>query len=101
MIVHFEDRDWKLDVDEIDVAQAMYIKVKTGFNLLQWQAALEQADVDALRALYWLMLEQNGVRKDISLINFKIVQFGRALKDAQKDEGEPEENPTVPKQNAG
>lgn len=94
MLVNFEDRDWNLDVDELDVAQAMVIKVKTGFNLLQWQAALEAGDVLAAKALYWLMLAQNGISADIDLINFKVLKFiaavgQAALADKQSGEKDP------------
>ena len=93
MKVEFEDRVWDLDVDEIDVAQAMVVKVKTGFNLLQWQAALEQGDVMAAKALYWLMLAQNGVNKDLDTVNFKVLKFIAAV--GKASEAEAEANPTT------
>ena len=99
MVVDFEDKQYNLDIEDIDVRQAMVIKVKTGFNLLQWQAALEQADVDAIKALYWLMLAQNGVAADIDIVNFKIIKFANAVKAAQKPE--PVENPTNVSPNGG
>ena len=99
MKVEFEDREWTLDIDEIDVAQAMVIKVKTGFNLLQWQAALEQGDVSAAKALYWLMLAQNGVNKDLDMVNFKVLKFIAAV--GKASEGEAEGNPTTGQQTAG
>lgn len=86
MIVRFDDRDYDFDIDDIDVRQAMVIKVKTGFNLLEWQAALEQADVDAIKALYWLMLSQNGIASDIDQVNFKILKFTKAFKEASENE---------------
>lgn len=102
MIVEFEDKSWNLDVDEIDVRQAMVIKVKTGYNLLEWQAALEKADVDAAKALYWLMLAQNGVSADIDLVNFKIVKFMTAVGEANQAAGkDAEPDPTMPQQTAG
>lgn len=88
MKVDFEGRAWGLDVDEIDVAQAMVIKVKTGFNLLQWQAALEEGDVQAAKALYWLMLAQNGVHKDLDVVNFKVLKFIAAVGKASESEAE-------------
>lgn len=96
MVIHFDGKDYQFDPEEIDVRQAMVIKVKTGLNLLQWQAALEQADVDAIKALYWLMLAQNGVAADIDMVNFKLVKLMNAFNDAQKAEGEQEEDPTSP-----
>ena len=95
MNVEFEGKTWTLDVDEIDVRQAIVIKVKTGFNLLEWQAALERGDVDAAKALYWLMLAQNGVSADIDLVNFKILKFIAAVGAAAEAEGKSEGNPTM------
>lgn len=101
MIVKFEDRDWTLDLEELDVAQAMVIKVKTGFNLLQWQAALEVGDVMAAKALYWLMLAQNGVAADIDLINFKVLKFIAAVGQATAAEGKSEKDPTTGRRKSG
>jgi hypothetical protein len=95
MVINFDGKQYSLDVDEIDVAQAMVIKVKTGFNLLQWQAALEEGDVLAVKALYWLMLAQNGIASDIDLVNFKLVRFIEAVGEASKaDKKDAEPNPT-------
>lgn len=94
MLVQFEDRDWNLDVDELDVAQAMVIKVKTGYNLLQWQSALEQGDVLAAKALYWLMLAQAGITADIDLINFKVLKFIAAVGKAALASKTSEKDPT-------
>lgn len=95
MVINFDGKSYNLDVDEIDVAQAMVIKVKTGFNLLQWQAALEEGDVLAVKALYWLMLAQNGIASDIDLVNFKLVKFIEAVGEASKaDKKDTAENPT-------
>jgi hypothetical protein len=93
MIVEFEDKSYTLDVEEIDVRQAMLIKVKTGFNLLDWQKALERSDVDAIKALYWLMMAQNGQAVDIDRVNFKIIKFAKAIKAAQADEPDEEDEP--------
>lgn len=96
MLIKFDDREYEFDAEEIDVRQAMVIKVKTGYSLLQWQAALEQADVDAIKGLYWLMLSQNGITVDIDQVNFKLIKFANAFKEAAKAEREADDaNPTV------
>ena len=41
MIVDFDGKPYNFDLEDIDVRQASVIKVKTGYNLLEWQAALE------------------------------------------------------------
>ena len=40
------------------------------------------------------MLAQNGVAADIDNVNFKIIKFANAIKNAKKDPGEEAENPT-------
>jgi hypothetical protein len=94
MIVNFEDQEYTLDIEEVDVRQATLIKVKTGLNLLEWQASLETGDVDALRALYWLMREQSNKPVNFESINFKIIKFANAIAEASGD-AESEENPTT------
>jgi hypothetical protein len=92
MIVHFEDKDYQFDLDDIDVSQARYLKRKTGMTLMDLEDGLERADPDCLVALYWLMLAQNGKAIDMDKVNFKLVKFGIALRKAA--EAEREANPT-------
>lgn len=91
--IEFEGKSYKLDMDNIDVVEAMLIKTKTGHNLLPFQAALEECDPTALRALYWLMMKQKGVTMDYERVNFKIVQYVKAVQEAT-DDAETEEVPT-------
>ncbi|SRR5581483_4507622 len=100
MIVNFEGKEWQLDTSEIDVRQATLIKVKTGYNLLQWQSELEQGDVSAVKALYWLMLAQNGVATDIDQVNFKMVKFIEAVGNAA-DPNQDDADPTTGQPTAG
>src|ERR1700744_1802562 len=99
MKIDYDGAEYTLDMDEIDVVEATYIKVKTGLTLLGLQAGLEQADPDALKALFWLMNKQSGKAIDIERVNFKIVKFVEAIKNAQVDEPAEKvsENPTKPR----
>lgn len=90
MKVEFDGKEYNLDVDELDIVEATYIKVKTGLNLLPWQAALEECDPDALKGLYWLMMKQNGVACDFERVNFKVGAFIAAFQKAQEAEAQPE-----------
>lgn len=83
MIIEFEDQEWKLDLDEVDVMQARVIKRETGMTLLDLEEALERIDPDAMVALYWLMKNQNGVTVNMSKVNFGLVKFGKAVMAAQ------------------
>lgn len=96
MIVTFEDRDWSLDLDEIDVPQARIIYRQTGKTLLELQQGLENVDPECMVALYWLMKNQNGVTVDMNKVNFKIVKFGAAVIQALvREADELAANPTV------
>jgi hypothetical protein len=92
MIVNFEDKEYEFSLDDIDVPQARFIKRKFGMTLMDLENGLGEADPDALVALYWLMQNQNGVTVDPDKVNFKLVRFGIALKDAVVADNEA--NPT-------
>lgn len=95
MLVQFEGKEYQFDLEEIDVNQARYIKRHTGMTLLQLEEGLENVDAEAMAALYWLMLAQNGSVVDLQKINFKVVAFGKAISAAQRAEQEAAEaNPT-------
>lgn len=96
MIVRFDDQEYQFDLDDIDVSQARYLKRKFGLSLMDLEDGLERADVDCLVALYWLMMQQNGKTVEPDRVNFKIVQFGIALRVAA--EAEREANPTQEEQ---
>jgi hypothetical protein len=95
LTVHFEDRDWTLDLDEIDLAQARYIHRNCGMTLLKLQEGLSEVNPEAMAALYWLMKTQNGVAVDLAKINFSIVKFGSAIADASERERAQELGVTV------
>jgi len=88
MIVNFEDKDFQFDLDEIDVTQATYIQNHTGLTLSGLWQGFRESDPKALRALYWLMQNQNGVTMDINKVNFKALKFDKALTDAMVAEVE-------------
>ena len=93
-VVHFEGQDYNFDIEALDLAQARSIKRQTGMSIRKLLDGLADLDPEALAALYWLMLAQNGKATDISKVNFKILEFGVALNDAMGDEEAEEENPT-------
>jgi hypothetical protein len=88
MKITYEDKDYSLDLDEMDVSQATTIKRKYGFSLLSLETGLREGDVDALRCVYWLMLSQNGERVNVDNVNFKVVKFAVAVQEASIKEAE-------------
>lgn len=85
--IHFEDRDWKLDLDDIDLGEARTIQRNTGFTIVEFtKGALFDANPEALAWAYWLMHKQNGERAaDPNTVNFKASKFATELLRAHKE----------------
>lgn len=91
MKVKYDEAEYTLDLDDIDVMQAKVIKVATGLTLSGLEDGLAEADPDALQALFWLMCVQSGLQQDIAHTNFKVVRFAKALNEASAAEREAED----------
>lgn len=97
MHLNYEGKEYDFDLEEVTVQQARTIKTSCGLTLLGLENGLEQGDPDALRAVFWLMLCQNGERVDIDRADFKIVKFARAIDAAALAEAEAAKAKTAPK----
>lgn len=86
MLVHYEGKDYEFDIDDLDIVQATMLQRKYKLNLLSLQRGLLEGEPDALRAVYWLMLMQNGQRVNIDNVQFKIVKFANAIQEAVERE---------------
>lgn len=91
MIVNYEGEDYDFDFDEITVQQAKTIKRECGLTLKGLEDGLSEGDADCLRALFWLMMVNSGIKSDINTVDFKIVKFSKALQDASEKERKVEE----------
>jgi hypothetical protein len=91
MNITYDGKDYSFDLDEISVSEATVIKRKTGLSLLGIEKGLREADVDALRAIYWLMLKQNGQNVNIDNVDFKVIRYTQALQAANEDSAEGED----------
>jgi hypothetical protein len=98
MQIEYEGTSYSFDFDEVDVLQAKAIKASTRMTLAEWEAALKVADPDAIQALWWLILVQNGhnPKSDPASVNVKLTKMAKAFKAAAEAEGEgaEQENPT-------
>ena len=93
--VRFEDQEFELDIEELTLNQALYIYRQAKMSVRDLMVGLQDLNPDAMAALYWLMLDQNGKRADIGKLNFKILAFAAALSDAfPSDEEDAEADPT-------
>jgi hypothetical protein len=89
MRVTYEGKEYSFDLEEITVAQARTIKTSCGLSLMALENGLTEGDADALRAVFWLMLCQNGENADIDRVDFKIVKFARAIDEAATAKDDP------------
>jgi hypothetical protein len=91
MIVEYDGKKYEFDMDEITVQQAKIIKTYCGLNMATISDALEEADPDAMAALFWLMKQQNGERVQIQTVDFKLLKFANALNEASERESKEKE----------
>lgn len=96
MLVHFDDQDYEFDIEALDLTEARHIKRQTGLTVKGLMEGLGEMDPEALAALYWLMLKQNGKVTDMHKLNFSVLKFGEAIGAAFEKEAENnDESPTV------
>lgn len=100
MIVRFEDQDWQFALDDIDLRDAIYIQNQTGMTLNDVRKGFMESNPQALLAMYWFMMKQNGKTVDMHKVNFKALKFDAALTEAmieeQKAANPTEESPADP-----
>lgn len=99
-LVSFEGKDYQFDIEELTLNQARYISRNCKLSVRKLMDGLVDLDPEALAALYWLMCDQNGERKEISKVDFPLIKFAAAIGDAfpaDEVEGEDEVNPTSDK----
>lgn len=91
MKVLFEDQEWDLDFEKLELRHARFLKNQLGLNFKQLMAGLRELDPDALAGIYWLMKAQNNKVVDINRIAFEVFPFFEAVTSAMVEEAE---NPT-------
>jgi hypothetical protein len=92
MKVNFEGTEYELDIEDIDLSDAMTIYRKTGMTVRALLEGLANVNPDAMRAIHWLMLKQNGRMTDMDKENFAVLKLAVAVNDAFVEDAK--ENPT-------
>jgi len=83
MLVNYDNKEYTFDLDDVTVAQLREIYTHCGgLTLATLETGLQEGHPNALTAIYWLMLENNGETSSIQTVNFKVVKFFKALQDA-------------------
>lgn len=96
MQITFDGIDYEFDIEAMDRSEASYIYRQAGLTIGALIKGLADFNPDALDAVYWLMLKQNGQVRDIhKLPNYPIVKFGEAIAQAFEAEDKAKgEDPT-------
>jgi hypothetical protein len=93
MHVTFDGVEYEFEIEAITRSEAAYIKRRTNMTLGGMLKGVADLDPDAVAAMFWLMLKQNGTNRDIDKMDdFPILKFGNALVEAFALEEE--EDPT-------
>lgn len=88
MEVRWNDKDYTFNLERIRVSEAKIIKVQTGYTLMTLEEGLDNADPDALRAVFWLMMVHNGEPVALERVDFEILAFAKALQEGSEKEAE-------------
>jgi len=107
MKIEFDDRFWKLEIDEIGVQQSRAISAYMGgMTLKDWELQLakditSETWLKAMECLHWLMLEQNGEKAEIGERDFPVLKFSRAAVAAwAQEEADSADEPADPTSSA-
>ena len=93
MLIRWEERDWSLDIADLTNRQAMAIETEMGMTLAEFYDKFEGGEEDGsvvfdaakpyflkiMTIVYWLMLDQNGVRVKIADVEFPVIRFAQAI----------------------
>ena len=90
VLIDWDGRQWAVDTEEITLTQAFVIKDTTkdgeiwpaGRPLQPWLVGVTSGDPGCLRGLYWLMLQQDGQQTPIRDLDFPVLKFYAAWKQA-------------------
>lgn len=79
----WEGKTLSLDLEGITLQQAIAIKkMCNGLTIFGLLDGLDTLDPDAAKALYWLAHEQSGFRLNVNQLDFPVIAFMVAVKDA-------------------
>jgi hypothetical protein len=92
MLIKYEQKIYDFNMDEISVRQLKTIFTHLdGLTLGALEQGIPQGDPNALVALYWLMLENNDEHVPIDQVDFKVIKFFKAFREAADEEQAKEE----------
>lgn len=78
--ISYEDREYDLDLDEMDTDQARAMERFGVKNLKALEEGLLEGDIGPLQVAYWLMLTQNGEPgARLERMKFKPMKFAKGI----------------------
>ena len=114
MLIRWDDEDWDLDLSDLTNRQAMAIETGLKMSIAEFYDLLDGEDGEGfdsakphflklITILYWLMLDQGGVKVAIGDVEFPVIRFAQAVvvgmaaaAAAVPGAEEPEPDPTRP-----
>jgi phosphoglycolate phosphatase-like HAD superfamily hydrolase len=86
MKICYEGKELNFDLEELTLEQATVIYKRLGLTLLDLDKGLIEGNPDALRAIYWMIVQNDDPNIQIEDVNFKIVKFANAVQEAVEKE---------------
>ncbi len=86
MKICYEGKTLQFDLEELTLEQATVIYKRLGLTLLTLDQGLIEGNPDALRAIFWMIMQQDDSKVQIEDVNFKIVKFANAVQEAVEKE---------------
>jgi len=99
MIIHFEDRDWELNLDKLTLQQGIAIQLHTGLSIAEFEDILDVGEDEngnlkdpgpkwliCIGCVYWLMHQQGGDVFPIASADFVLSEFLTAMGEAMQAE---------------
>src|ERR1700749_1113954 len=85
MIVEFDGRQWEWDPEaDITVKEATVLRLWGGFSVEEWLDGLKKLDERSWTFTCWLLRKRNGVTGPIAGLDFPLLTFVAAYRDAAR-----------------
>jgi hypothetical protein len=91
LIITYEGRDYDVDIDDIDIDQALKIEKHIDGPMLDWEQGMATGRAECVRVLGWLVLHGGDLKVPIASVNFKYPKLMKAFFAASEAEAAAEE----------
>jgi hypothetical protein len=86
LIIEYEGKTHDVDLDDIDIDQALKIEKHIGGPMLEWEQGMATGRAECVRVLGWLILHGGNLEVPIASVNFKYPKLMKAFMAATEAE---------------